>query len=63
MKTGKRRCETCKFFEVQDETTGRCRKSAPHALLNLMANAKEIGAVWPKVDKADWCGEWQGKKG
>ena len=60
MKKEKRRCTSCTFFAAEKDG-GRCRKSAPHALINLMTNVNEVAAVWPRVANDDWCGEWQSR--
>jgi hypothetical protein len=71
MTTGKReseRCETCKFFEPQENYDkypgGKCRRHAQQATTWTDTNADgqplyTTAFDWPYMQGAQWCGDFQ----
>lgn len=70
-----RRCDTCRYFDADDET---CRRNAPTVFpwllyglaLAVSRNDEEAehcvgehgpNATWPSVHTTDWCGEWRAR--
>lgn len=54
-------CLTCRFFEREDEHAmdeGNCHRYPPQC----QWNDGEMVVMWPVVDWADWCGEYQQQK-
>ncbi len=53
-------CENCRYAEPTDQANGmfRCRRYAPRALVADIDNKRPI-SWWPRVDGADWCGEFK----
>jgi hypothetical protein len=48
------RCETCRFWLLQDTNVGHCRRFPP--------DVKQVGNLgvwrWPTTLANEWCGEW-----
>jgi hypothetical protein len=55
------RCETCYYFEPHYGAWMRscCRRRAPVAGGHNSIGQEGLGALFPEVDKWDWCGEWK----
>lgn len=55
-----RRCETCRFCGVEEET---CQYNAPLPSImevGKVASDKDEIIVWPRVNlTSDWCGRWK----
>lgn len=55
----KESCGSCRFFATEKK---ECRRNAPKPVLT--ATGATWFAVWPTVDKNDWCGEyWEAETG
>jgi hypothetical protein len=61
-------CETCKFFEFDNDLGGRCHRYPPTPLYAVYQNwdhnssqyegvSGDVVYRMPEVSKSDWCGE------
>ena len=46
-------CATCRYM---DREFKECRVHAPITMLG--PQEEDSIAIWPKVERVDWCGEW-----
>ena len=65
------RCETCLYYDTSQMvgSGAKCRRFPPtpifYSVENIKPQEREIPvfvASFPKVDGADWCGEWKPKQ-
>ena len=49
-------CSNCSYY---DSSYRDCRRSSPKAAAVFSENESRYIAVWPSVNKDDWCGEWR----
>ncbi|MHC4237143.1 MAG: hypothetical protein ACYSOF_09375 [Planctomycetota bacterium] len=57
-------CGNCVYYEQKEESSGECRRYAPHP--NSAAYVPKVEAVgqikfdihWPKVYTSAWCGQF-----
>lgn len=64
-------CGTCKYWKVNtyiynnDISQGYCRRNPPMTIVAPVRTAQGIQpapiAVFPNLDKTDWCGEYRGR--
>jgi len=51
------RCKNCKyFFVIDNKLAGDCRRRSPETPVHKFG-----AAVWPQVEKNEWCGEFKPK--
>jgi hypothetical protein len=54
-------CANCAYFEADPDEgspSGLCRRHAPHPI-HPTADMDGLEAFWPRVDAAEWCGEFR----
>jgi hypothetical protein len=51
------RCESCAYFESDNDRNGECRKNAP-IVAEMKGGDRLHGVFWPGVQAGDWCGEY-----
>lgn len=51
-------CENCRFAEwpTGEPNVVECHRRAPQVFF-------DAAPMWPKVDRDDWCGEWEARRG
>ncbi len=59
MSEQERKCENCEFFvtERKSDLAGDCRIRAPEPPVHKLGQA-----VWPQVERNQWCGEFRAKE-
>lgn len=58
-------CKDCIFFE-SGQWDGDCKRHAPQVRWHQARDESEVSyeaTSWPKTNKNDFCGEWQGVDG
>lgn len=63
----KQECSTCKFYNLDDQLMGWCRRYPPvfhpsDDLTGSEAVHPAYYAQFPRVDPDDWCGEFKPRK-
>jgi hypothetical protein len=53
-------CETCRFWSIDDDAGGECRRYAPRPA--TLETASDAWQNWPATLSGDWCGEHQPKE-
>lgn len=61
------RCGNCKFWKVRPEDVqqGFCRRNPPITIIAPVRTPQGVApapiALFPNLDRTDWCGEWKGR--
>jgi hypothetical protein len=59
-----RKCKTCFFYDRIDATSGLCRSAIPLCIgFPAIPPVPAAPALWPTVEKDDWCGHWTPRPG
>lgn len=63
--SNKATCETCRFWQREDEDRGVCKRYAPRASREVVTQHGDIlwhWADWLRTLQSEWCGEHAPRK-
>jgi len=60
----KPKCADCRYFApiATSEVHGFCRRNAPKVEGRAIFASAEVIAVWPRVQRKEWCGEFVARR-